>query len=234
MKHRVISQASRFDTSLRQSVRNTCHFDQTYDWSCGLSAAQSALRFLGRDLPPSDKLIEILRSYGLSDALEDEGLSTPHLAFLLRRLSFASINIALRPDSLAELGGQLLRSPLRFTQRIKPRRQVNPFWSKGMNRALSLLLADGVRIRIGYFGLKDMSTTKPIVVSVSCAEYYEINVPLYLETHFLTLVPTIAGWLVCDGYELKGYEEMENWHHHLNSAARYDWTRWRGDAIVFS
>jgi hypothetical protein len=218
--------------NLRRALKRACHFDQTHGWSCGISAAQSVLRFLGNPPPTSSELIERLRSFGLSDTL-NEGLSTPHLAFLLRELSRAPLQVLLHPNSLKDLGGQFSRCPLSLNQPIKPLLGINPFWSKGMNRALSLLLADGVRIRVGRFGLKDITANKPAIVSVACAEYYGLKLPLYDETHFLALLPVNNNeWIVCDSYELRGYEEVKGWRQHLDFSGHYDWSRWRGDAIL--
>src|ERR1035438_558893 len=140
-----------------REVRQYCHVDQEASWSCGLAAIQSVMRFFSYDPPSGNGLIRLLRSYGLGGAIE-EGLSTPHLAFIVRRLVRCQLKVYLHPESLREVGGQWSRCPLPLHRPIKPLKDINPIWAKGLNRAIQELRSDGVLVTVGSYGLQSVTS----------------------------------------------------------------------------
>ena len=194
------------------------------------------MRFFSYDPPSGNGLIRLLRSYGLGGAIE-EGLSTPHLAFIVRRLVRCQLKVYLHPESLRELGGQWSRCPLSLHRPIKPLKDINPIWAKGLNRAIQELRSDGVLVTVGSYGLQSVTsglTESALIVKVDCARYYQLHLPAYDEAHFLALVNVKNTLVVCDSYELRGYQELPRWRRHLAQASKFGWAQWRGDVIVIS
>lgn len=183
-------------------------------------------------------MIRILQSNGLSSGIEEEGLSSPHLVFLLRQLLRCSIELFLHPKSVTEYGRQWKSNGILMRERIKPVKDVNPNWTKSVNKATKNIRSDGVVIKIGRHNLMNIlagALPSAIIVSVDCSSYYRLCLPLYKESHFLALLPAKDKLVICDSYERNGYQEITNWKQHMAQSGKFDWSRWEGDAVlVFS
>lgn len=194
---------------------------------------RSTLRYFNNVPPTEAELARKLHSHGVGKNIEGKGLSAPHVAFLLRCLTRRKIQVYLHPASLRELGRHGASCQLPTRERTKSLKILNPDWARGVISTITKLQSDGVVIKVGRYGLDhitSVATDAVTIVRVNCAEYY--NLPLNDEAHFLTLLPKKNVLVVCDSYELNGYQEIPRWKRHLAKAAAFDWSTWQGDAVV--
>lgn len=79
--------------------------------------------------------------------------------------------------------------------------------------------------------IKEALNKGPIVVLISCKEYYSINEDW---EHALVLVQNQEdNVLVFDSYKKRGFKYYPDWIKHLKIAEDYDWNKWHGNMINF-